>query len=101
MRGAIDLVLIATELAALRGTDVTDDDVALDAARMALSGRIRVHESCQRTPEEIIDELWDAWATTVDVGDDGDSSGKAPASSEATGTTTANGPSTKPQPRSS
>ena len=102
VRGAIDLVLIATELAALRETDVTDDDVALDAARMALSGRIRVHESCQRTPEAIIDELWDAWATTVDLGDDhGDGSGKAPASSEATATTTANGPSTKQPPRTS
>jgi MoxR-like ATPase len=67
VRGAIDLVLIAGQLAALRGTTVTSEDVALDAARMALSGRIRVHESCHRTPEEIIEELWDAWATTVDL----------------------------------
>ena len=69
VRGAIDLVLIAGQLAALRGMSVTDDDVALDAARMALSGRIRVHESCHRTPEEIIEELWDAWATSVDLSD--------------------------------
>jgi MoxR-like ATPase len=67
VRGAIDLVLIAGELAALRRRPVTDDEVALDAARMALSGRIRVHESARRTPEEIIEELWDAWATSVDL----------------------------------
>jgi MoxR-like ATPase len=70
VRGAIDLVLIAGELAGLRGLPVTDDEVALDAARMALSGRIRVHESCQRTPEEIIDELWIAWATSIDLSDE-------------------------------
>ena len=67
VRGAIDLVLIAGQLASLRDSTVTAEDVALDAARMALSGRIRVHESCHRTPEEIIEELWDAWATTIDL----------------------------------
>ena len=71
VRGAIDLVLIAEELARLRGTASTDDETALDAARMALSGRIRVHESAHRTPEEIIAELWDLYATTVDFGDGG------------------------------
>lgn len=70
VRGAIDLVLIAGELAALRGSSVTEEDVALDAARMALSGRIRVHESCHRTPEAIIDELWIAWATSIDLTDE-------------------------------
>jgi len=69
VRGAIDLVLIADELAALRSSSIADQDVALDAARMALSGRIRVHESCHRTPEEIVEELWDLYATTVDLGD--------------------------------
>ena len=70
VRGAIDLVLIATELSHLRDLPVTHDEVALDAARMALSGRIRVHESSRRTPEEIIDELWDAWATSIDLPDE-------------------------------
>lgn len=70
VRGAIDLVLIAGQLAELRHSSVTDEDVALDAARMALSGRIRVHESSHRTPEEIIEELWIAWATTVDLSDE-------------------------------
>lgn len=67
VRGAIDLVLIAHRLAELRDTSIDDGDTALDAARMALSGRIRVHESAHRTPEAIIEELWDAWATTVDL----------------------------------
>ena len=70
VRGAIDLVLLATQLADLRDSTVADEDVALDAARMALSGRIRVHESCRRTPEEIIDELWIAWATSIDLTDE-------------------------------
>ncbi len=70
VRGAIDLVLIAGQLAELRDSAVTDDDVALDAARMALSGRIRVHESTHRSPEEIIEELWTAWATSVDLSDE-------------------------------
>ena len=75
VRGAIDLVLIASELAELRGAEPTptgvDDTTALDAACMALSGRIRVHESCHRTPEEIIAELWDLYSTTVDYGEGG------------------------------
>lgn len=71
VRGAIDLVLIASELAGLRqdAEERVDDATALDAACMALSGRIRVHESCHRTPEEIIEELWDLYSTTVDLGD--------------------------------
>ena len=77
VRGAIDLVLIAGELAPLRGTSVSDDDVALDAARMALSGRIRVHESAHRTPEEIIEELWAAWDGTAEGADGRADSGKA------------------------
>ena len=48
---------------------VTEDGTALDAACMALSGRIRVHESCHRSPEEIVAELWDLYATTIDLGD--------------------------------
>ena len=54
------------------------DDVALDAAQMALSGRIRVHESCNRSPEELIEELWIAWATSIDLPEGvGDEQGKA------------------------
>ena len=75
VRGAIDMVLIADELAGLRDTDVAEQDTALDAACMALSGRIRVHESCHRTPEEIVAELWDLYATTIDLGEGGGDQG--------------------------
>ena len=78
VRGAIDMVLIADELAGLRETDVAEEDTALDAACMALSGRIRVHESCHRTPEEIVAELWDLYATTIDLGDGAGGDGEDP-----------------------
>jgi magnesium chelatase subunit D len=46
VRGAIDLVLLLTGLARLR-----------DAAHAALSGRIRIADGCDRTPESVLDEL--------------------------------------------
>ena len=41
VRGAIDLALVAGELADLRGLEVMEASVTLDAALLALSGRIR------------------------------------------------------------
>lgn len=58
VRGAIDMVAMATQLAGVRRCEVTSPDVTLDAAQVALSGRIRVREGSARTPEEIIAELW-------------------------------------------
>jgi MoxR-like ATPase len=58
VRGAIDTALLIDRLAHLRGVDHRDPTVTLDAAVLALSGRIRVREGCSRTPEEIIEELW-------------------------------------------
>jgi len=60
VRGAIDLVMLAHQLADLRGGLADDEEIGLDAAMAALSGRIRVHESSSRTPEMIIGELWEA-----------------------------------------
>lgn len=60
VRGAIDTVLVATQLAALRDGDPLDPATGLDAALTALSGRIRVEDGCSRTPEDIIRELWQA-----------------------------------------
>jgi MoxR-like ATPase len=59
VRGAIDLILLADELAELRGRPVTDREVGLDAALTALSGRIRLQESSNASPETVITELWD------------------------------------------
>lgn len=59
VRGAIDLALVAGSLAALRGVRPTDLGVSLDAALVALSGRVRVREGASKTSEQIITELWE------------------------------------------
>jgi MoxR-like ATPase len=58
VRGAIDLVLVAQRLGSLRGVDSTDPWLGLDAALLALSGRIRVREGCSRSAEDIVREIW-------------------------------------------
>ena len=58
VRGAIDLVLLAGSLARLREAEPASGEVTRDAALAALSGRIRLHESCGRTPEEVVTALW-------------------------------------------
>ena len=64
VRGAIDLVLLVTGLAQLRGEDGLTRPTTRDAAHAALSGRIRIADGCDRTPESILDELLDAlWAS--------------------------------------
>jgi magnesium chelatase subunit D len=65
VRGAIDLVLLVTGLAELRGEDGLTRPTARDAAHAALSGRIRIADGCDRTPESILDELLnDLWPGT-------------------------------------
>lgn len=81
VRGAVDLVAVADSLAQLRNGRREDPEVGLDAALAALSGRIRLHESCGRTPEEIIRELWDRFFSPS--GRDGD--GGAPPGSDGSG----------------
>lgn len=58
VRGAIDLVMVAQSLGALRGKDIVDPSITIDAALVALSGRIRVREGTGRSPEDIVRELW-------------------------------------------
>jgi magnesium chelatase subunit D len=57
VRGAIDLVLLLTGLARLRGERGMARDTARDAAYAALSGRIRIADGCDRSPESVLDEL--------------------------------------------
>jgi MoxR-like ATPase/Mg-chelatase subunit ChlD len=57
VRGAIDLVLLLTGLARLRGEASLARPTARDAAYAALSGRIRIADGCDRTPESVLDEL--------------------------------------------
>ena len=58
VRGAIDLCAVAAELAAVRSVSVAVPEVTLDAALVALSGRVRVREGVSRTADEVITELW-------------------------------------------
>jgi MoxR-like ATPase len=59
VRGAIDTALVAASLGSLRGRPGTDPSVCLDAALVALSGRVRVREGSTRTSEDIVRELWE------------------------------------------
>jgi MoxR-like ATPase len=61
VRGAIDIVAVARTLRALRaGSEASEQPpVLLDAALVALSARIRLHETSERTPEDVIRELWE------------------------------------------
>jgi len=80
VRGAIDLALVLTGLAELRGEAVPTRETARDAAYAALSGRIRIADGVDRTPESVIDELLDAhWAESApEPGEDpADGPGKA------------------------
>ena len=83
VRGAIDTVLVAHELAALRGVDRerVDRTLGLDAALVALSGRIRLREGTNRVAEDVIREIWaDVFAAPdadADGNGDGDDAGKA------------------------
>ncbi|HXM58963.1 MAG TPA: AAA family ATPase [Candidatus Dormibacteraeota bacterium] len=59
VRGAIDMVQVAERLRRLRAEAPAARETLLDAALAAFSGRIRLDESCERRPEEIVTELFD------------------------------------------
>jgi MoxR-like ATPase len=62
VRGAIDYARLVPELAEIRAvpSDGWADDwqVGLDAALTTLSGRVRRHESCQRSADAVIEEIF-------------------------------------------
>lgn len=64
VRGAIDLVLVATELAAIRDRTLpgSDEDayreLVYDAMVVALSGRIHPDETTEATAEQILRRIW-------------------------------------------
>lgn len=79
VRGSIDLVRLAVSLAALRGAAPTDWHIGLDAALVALSGRVRLHESCARAPEAVVRELYEAvFGTQPDEAAQSEEDGGAP-----------------------
>ena len=71
--GAIDVALVAAQLAALRGVPLPDEpsvqpprglpeeytDVVLDAVLLALSGRVFLDETVETTPEAVLREVWE------------------------------------------
>ncbi len=79
VRGAIDLVLVAGRLASLRETPVDDAYLGLDAALLALSGRIRIREGATRPAEDIIREIWAAVFAPAHDPDGRPAPGKGPA----------------------
>ncbi len=60
VRGSIDMVRLAVSLGGLRGHEAVDWSVGLDAALVSLSGRVRLQESCARSPEDVVRELYQA-----------------------------------------
>ncbi len=60
VRGAIDTVRMACSLGTLRGRRPQSWRTGLDAALVALSGRVRMQESCSRSPEAVVRELYEA-----------------------------------------
>lgn len=58
VRGAVDFAKVAVSLAELRETSIENPSVGLDAALVALSGRVRVREGSVRTSEDIVTEIW-------------------------------------------
>ena len=85
VRGAIDLCAVAASLGSVRGRSPADAAVSLDAALVALSGRIRVREGSARDPESIIAELWHE--VSEPVVEPADDPGKATAPTGASRTT--------------
>jgi MoxR-like ATPase len=81
VRGAIDATALVGSLASIRCVAATDVDLGLDAALMALSGRIRVREGCSRSPEDIVTELFRSVFDPTPEGDgaEGGPKGKATA----------------------
>ena len=71
VRGSIDLVLLLTGLQQLRGEPTLMRETGRDATHAALSGRIRIADGCDRTPESVLDEiLAELWPAAEDGADE-------------------------------
>jgi len=81
VRGALDATAVVGPLARLRDASPESAAVGLDAALVALSGRVRLREGTTRSAEDIITELWFEVFGGADApaGSDGDDAGKVPA----------------------
>ncbi|MGH3321229.1 MAG: AAA family ATPase, partial [Streptosporangiaceae bacterium] len=78
VRGAIDMALLLTGLGEHREERAATFETARDAARAALSGRVRAYEGADRSSESVIDELLERlWAERRREPGEGAGSGKA------------------------
>ena len=73
VRGAIDVALVAAQLAAIRDVALPDEPsvdpprglpeaytgLVLDAVLVALSGRIHLDETVEETPEDVLRQVWE------------------------------------------
>jgi MoxR-like ATPase len=59
---------VASSLGVVRGEPAAAGTVSLDAALVALSGRVRLREGTSRTSDDIIRELWGSVFATVHDG---------------------------------
>ncbi len=85
VRGAVDCEVLAVELGRIRTTPPRQRSVALDAAVSALSGRIRLYEGSSRTPESVIEELYDRIFPADDDLDDTDDTDDAAGNDDTAG----------------
>ncbi len=62
VRGALDTAAVVSSLLRLRGQTLAEagESTGLDAALVALSGRVRVRDGSTRRSEDVIAELWTA-----------------------------------------
>ncbi|MGY1705272.1 AAA family ATPase [Geodermatophilus sp. SYSU D00697] len=58
VRGAIDTVLIAAELATVRGQEAVEDATGLDAALAALTGKVTLADGTARPVEDVVADIW-------------------------------------------
>jgi gas vesicle protein GvpN len=58
VRGAIDTVLIAGELAVVRGREEVDAEVGEDAALAALTGKVTLADGVSRAVEQVVVDIW-------------------------------------------
>src|SRR3954463_15198982 len=58
VRGAIDTVLIAVELAVVRSDDAVEESTGLDAALAALTGKVTLGDGISRPVEDVIGDIW-------------------------------------------
>ena len=58
VRGAIDTVLIAVELATVRGPAAVDEATGLDAALAAMTGKVTLGDGVARPVEDVVADIW-------------------------------------------